>query len=109
MKTIDKRKALDEAIENNNKKTLLLENKENQLNASVAYKGDKYRCCIFGFPIECLTSQTEINTMIKQIIQFFEKNNNIEFIQDANNDIKKLNKVWKTNLKSFNEAGISEV
>ena len=31
-----KRKALDEAIENNNKKTLLLENKENQLNDMAA-------------------------------------------------------------------------
>ena len=52
--------------------------KENQLNAAVAYKADKYRSCIFGFPIECLTSQTQINAIIKQIIQFFEKNNNID-------------------------------
>jgi hypothetical protein len=52
--------------------------KENQLNAAVAYKADKYRSCIFGFPIECLTSQTQINAIIRQIIQFFEKNNNID-------------------------------
>ena len=52
--------------------------KENQLSAAVAYQGDKYRCCIFGFPIECLTSQTKINTLLKEVIKFFEQSKNMD-------------------------------
>lgn len=46
---------------------------DNQISAATAYRGRNYRCCIFGFPIECLTSQTEIDDILSRIIRFFEQ------------------------------------
>lgn len=48
---------------------------ENQISAAVAYQGDKYCSCIFGFPIECLTSQSKIDALLHEVIRFFELNN----------------------------------
>ena len=46
---------------------------DNQISAATAYRGRNYRCCIFGFPIECLTSQTDIDDILSRIIRFFEQ------------------------------------
>ena len=47
---------------------------DNGISAGVAYSSDKYCSCIFGFPIECLTSQAEIDALLSEVIRFFEKN-----------------------------------
>ena len=46
---------------------------ENKISAAVAYQGEKYCCCIFGFPIECLTSQAEIDMLLGEVVRFFEQ------------------------------------
>ena len=43
---------------------------ENGLSAAVAYTGNDYRTCILGFPIEALTSQKEINTLMAHLMRF---------------------------------------
>ena len=40
--------------------------------AAVAYKGPAYRVLTLGFPIEALTSQTEINSLIKDAVGFLK-------------------------------------
>lgn len=46
---------------------------QTSISAAVAYKGDDYRIASFGFPLETLTSQTQINKLIGQVVDFFEK------------------------------------
>ena len=43
---------------------------ENGLSAAVAYTGNDYRTCILGFPIEALTSQKEINTLMAHLMRY---------------------------------------
>ena len=40
--------------------------------AAVAYKGNDYRSLAIGFPIECLTTQEEINSLMKEALQFLK-------------------------------------
>ena len=40
--------------------------------AAVAYKGDDYRCLSIGFPIECLTTQEQIDNLIKDALGFLK-------------------------------------
>lgn len=50
---------------------------ENNLSAGILYKGEDYNSCILGFPIESITNQEKINSLIKNIMQsFFEYSNN---------------------------------
>ncbi|HNY04925.1 MAG TPA: xanthan lyase [Candidatus Egerieousia sp.] len=46
---------------------------QTSISAAVAYKGNDYRIASFGFPLETLTSQAQINKLIGQVIDFFEK------------------------------------
>jgi len=46
---------------------------QTSISAAVAYKGDDYRIASFGFPLETLTSQAQINKLIGQVIDFFVK------------------------------------
>ncbi len=50
----------------------ILRYSDNNISAGIAHKGD-YKTVILGFPIETLTSQEQINQIIKSIIDFFEK------------------------------------
>lgn len=43
---------------------------ENNISAAVAYKGD-YNCLVFGFPLETLTEQEQIDNIISDIVDFF--------------------------------------
>ena len=40
------------------------------ISAAVAYRGSDYRCICFGFPIETLTTQRDINTLVKEAVEF---------------------------------------
>jgi hypothetical protein len=40
--------------------------------AAVAYKGDDYRSLAIGFPIECLTTQEQIDNLMKDAIGFLK-------------------------------------
>lgn len=42
---------------------------ENNLSAGILYKGNRYGCCILGFPIESLTSQQQRNRLVKQLLK----------------------------------------
>lgn len=44
---------------------------ENNLSAGVLYKGEDYKSCILGFPIESITEQNNINKLIKNIMEVF--------------------------------------
>lgn len=46
---------------------------ENEISAGVAYDGHDYRCVSFGFPIESLTSQEQIDKLLGQTMDFFAK------------------------------------
>lgn len=45
---------------------------DNNVSAGVAYKGLDYKCVSLGFPVESLKEQTQINLIIKLILDFFE-------------------------------------
>ncbi|KAA6306583.1 hypothetical protein EZS27_041757, partial [termite gut metagenome] len=47
---------------------------ENNLSAGVAYKGD-YRTCVLGFPFESLRTAKEREVLMKNILDFFDDNN----------------------------------
>ena len=40
--------------------------------AAVAYKGDDYRSLAIGFPIECLTTQEQIDSLMKEALGFLK-------------------------------------
>lgn len=42
---------------------------ENNLSAGTLYRGDDYSTCILGFPIESITDNNKINTLIKAITE----------------------------------------
>ena len=42
---------------------------ENNLSAGTLYRGDNYSTCILGFPIESITDNDKINTLIKAITE----------------------------------------
>ncbi|MBQ1169030.1 MAG: hypothetical protein II143_08000, partial [Bacteroidales bacterium] len=42
------------------------------IGAAVAYKGNDYRSLALGFPIECLTTQEEINSLMKEALLFLK-------------------------------------
>ena len=44
----------------------------NTISAGVAYKGN-YKSVVLGFPIETLTSQEQIDTLIGEVVEFFEE------------------------------------
>lgn len=46
---------------------------ENEISAGVAYDGHDYRCVSFGFPIEALTSQDQIDKLLGQTMDFIAK------------------------------------
>ena len=46
---------------------------QTNISAAVAYKGNDYRIASFGFPLETLTSQEQINKLIGQVVDFFDK------------------------------------
>ncbi|MCF0168238.1 MAG: hypothetical protein HUJ93_06335 [Bacteroidales bacterium] len=46
---------------------------ENNVSAAVAYKGSNYRVVTLGFPIETLTSQDQIDSLITSIMKFLMK------------------------------------
>ena len=45
---------------------------ENNLSAGILYKGDVYKSCILGFPIESITEQNDINKLIENIMVTFD-------------------------------------
>lgn len=46
---------------------------ENNLSAGIVFDGP-YKTCILGFPIESLTSQEQINHLVKEIMNFIDDN-----------------------------------
>lgn len=42
------------------------------IGAAVAYKGETYRSLAIGFPIECLTTQEQIDSMMKEALGFLK-------------------------------------
>lgn len=49
---------------------------ENNLSAGVAYRGDDYKTCVLGFPIEALRTQAERSQLIKSVLNFFNDTEN---------------------------------
>lgn len=45
---------------------------QTSISAAVAYKGEDYRIISFGFPLEVLKSQEQIDSLIGEVINFFE-------------------------------------
>lgn len=43
---------------------------DNNISAAVAYEGADYRTVIFGFPLETLKTQEQLNALMQQIMQF---------------------------------------
>lgn len=46
---------------------------ENNISAGVAYDGENYKTVVLGFPIEVLSTEEQINSIIKDILIFFDK------------------------------------
>ncbi len=46
---------------------------ESNISAGVAYRGDSYKTVALGFPLETLTSQRQLNEIVRDIIRFFER------------------------------------
>lgn len=42
------------------------------ISAAVAYRGSDYRCICLGFPLETLTSQRELNSLVKEAVGFLK-------------------------------------
>lgn len=66
---------------------------QNNVSAGVAYNGDDYNTFILGFPFECIKSETERNSLMKQILAFFE--NDIDIYQVYSEDGRKKSSVQK--------------
>lgn len=46
---------------------------ENNLSAAVAYRGNDYRTCILGFPIESLQDKEQVERLMRNIMNFMEE------------------------------------
>jgi hypothetical protein len=43
---------------------------DNNISAAIAYEGPDYRTVVFGFPLETLKTQEQLNDLMKKIMQF---------------------------------------
>lgn len=50
----------------------ILRYSENNLSAGVLYRGEQYKTCILGFPVEAIRGQDNRNKLIKQITDVFK-------------------------------------
>jgi hypothetical protein len=46
---------------------------ENDIPAAVAHQGSGYRCVSFGFPIEAIESEENINNLISTTLEYLKK------------------------------------